>query len=68
MTLGNLVRGLQIIAKYAGDGYCMAAEHDQVWAGTDASAKNDMTPEDVAELEAIDWNWDEDVGSWMAFV
>lgn len=58
MKLKDFIAGLMIIAKYAKEEHCIAAEHDQFWAG-DGSP---MTTEDEARMVALGWFLDEDMG------
>jgi hypothetical protein len=57
--------GLNILAKYSDNGD-FAAEHDQIWAGIDAS-EMEIDEEDLKELDDLGWFIDEEFDSWSHF-
>lgn len=64
MTLGNLLEGMQIVAKYEKPGaYCVSAEHDQIWCG---AYDLPLSDEDKKRMEELGWFEAED--SWSALV
>jgi hypothetical protein len=65
VTIGKIIAGLTIIAKYTGKGdFPCAAEHDIFYAGPSDLA---MSDEDRAELERLGWFIDKESDSWAAF-
>ena len=65
MTIGKLIEGLQLLASCEEkglDAYCVAAEHDTLYAGPVLS----KVPDEIGKkLEALGWHKDDD--SWAAF-
>ena len=61
----RIVEGLNILSKYS-DGGDFSAEHDQIWAGSDAS-NMDISEEDLERLEELNWFLDEEYDSWSHF-
>ncbi len=70
MTIQEMIAGLTIIeraeTKAGESGYCISANHDEVFAGG-ATGKALMSPEELAELERLHWHWDDTYESWSAF-
>lgn len=65
-TLGKLIEGLQIIAKYTSpDGHCVDAEHDHLHAGPEGLI---VSEEDRKRLAALGWWLDVEFDSWAVFV
>ena len=63
MRLADILEGMQIIAKYAGDDqYCVQAEHDELFCG---STDLPLTEEDKKRMKDLGW-MDHD-GSWSCF-
>lgn len=58
----KVITGLVIMNKY--DGVEISAEHDIIYAGPD----EDMSKEDVKELEQLGWFFDEEYECWAHFV
>lgn len=66
-TINQVVGGLKIFTKYTGDMVDICAQHDVIYAGRDAASS--LTPEDIAELENLEWFLgDEGDGAWAIFV
>jgi hypothetical protein len=66
-TLNQVIKGLEILVKYSGDGsHSICAEHDIIYAGPDV--KEDLRDEDRKALEELGWHWAEDADSWARFV
>lgn len=65
--MNRILKGLQIIQKYEKNGY-FAAEHDQIWVGNDdGSTVIQMTEEDAARMEELDWFVDSGLNVWSHF-
>lgn len=62
-SINQLRRGLDILAKYCDpDDTCgCCAEHDEVFAGYDASN------EDKKVLDELGWSFDDESGGWHHF-
>jgi hypothetical protein len=58
----KIADGLKLLAKYDATGYGTCMEHDQIWAGPDAS--EDVSVEDADALLALGWFEDGDVARW----
>lgn len=66
MKLADVTEGLQILLKYAGnDQYCIAAEHDEIWAGNDEWS---LSAEDKARMEELGWSCLEEGMGWHAWI
>ena len=66
-TIDQVIKGLQIIAKYSGpDSRSIGAAHDIIYAGPDV--KEDLTEEDKKALEELSWYWESDADSWACLV
>ena len=64
MTIGNLAKGLAILAKHTGENsYNVGAEHDVLLVGPEVAVSAD----DEKALTAMGWFVNDD-GSWQAFV
>ena len=64
MKLQNFIEGLQIIAKYEKEEFCLRAEHDQFWVSETALPLSD---EDSAKMLELGWFKDEYADGWNAF-
>lgn len=62
MKLADAIEGMQIIAKYTQDQYCLQGEHDQVFCG---DYNLPLTPEERGRLEEL--GWFEEAGSWSFY-
>lgn len=63
MKLADIIEGMQIVAKHAGDDqYCVQAEHDQLYCG---SSDLPLSDEEKARMKQLGW-MDGD-GSWSCF-
>lgn len=66
-TINEVLKGLQIIAKYEKEDPCgVSAEHDIIYAGWTVSDK--LSQEDRDQLEQLGWHWDSSIDSWARFV
>ncbi len=65
MTMTKLKEGLEILLKY-GDGN-IAAEHDEIFAGSDGKSIIDVSEEDRQSLDKSGWMWDERYDCWRHF-
>jgi len=63
-TINQVLEGLKIFAKYGGDEYLVAAEHDVIFAGP----WEPLSEEDNKRLEELGWHFDEYADSWAKFV
>ena len=64
-TLGNLIEGLQIIAKYVPTTHhCVDAEHDHLHAGPEGL---EVSEADRKRLGALGWYLDVEFDSWAVF-
>lgn len=64
MTLGNMIEGMQIVAKHAGsDVYCVQAKHNQMWCG---GFDLPLSAQEKARMLELGWFEAED--SWSCFV
>ena len=64
--MNRVLEGLQILAKYFHDGdFC--AEHDVIYAGSDASDV-EISEDDLNRLDELGWSIDEGLDSWYKFV
>lgn len=61
----EIKEGLEILLKYAPDGYC-DAQHDILY-GPMKSSVAPITTEDREQLKALGWHWDDEGGGWAAF-
>lgn len=69
MTITDFIAGLEIIAKHeAPDAYCVAAEHDAVYAGCVSETLRKHTKADLLELKRRGWLIDRGADAWRAFV
>ncbi len=69
-TLKDVIGGLQIVAKYCKNGMdedSTAAEHDILYAGVSGD-KDAMSPEDIAQLDQLGWNWNDEYRCWAKWV
>jgi hypothetical protein len=69
MKISHAIEGLKIFAKYdklGEQGFLVAAEHDVLYGSTQDPGA--MTDVDLFVLDALGWEWDEDVEAWMGFV
>ena len=64
-TLGKLIEGLQIIAKYPGTSRCVDAGHDFITAGPEGLI---VSEGDRKRLEALGWWLDKEFDVWGVFV
>lgn len=67
MRIENIVKGLQIMIDAGASGYCLQAEHDQIWAGDEKSDIN-LTDEQKTQLDILGWFFDKEVYCWSAYV
>lgn len=63
-TLNEVIEGLQIFLKSGGEASNICAEHDIIYASSDA----DLSKEDEKALEELGWFVDKESGSWARFV
>lgn len=64
MKLGDIIEGIQILARYEKKGFDArgsCAEHDQVWIG---NCKTPVDEEDRKRLVAMGWFFDRNVDRW----
>ncbi len=52
MKLANIIEGMQIIAKYTKNEYCVHAEHDQMWCG---EYDLPLSEEDSNHMNRLGW-------------
>ena len=64
--MNHVLEGLQILAKYFPDGD-ISAEHDIIYAGGDNSDV-EISEEDLARLDELDWFIDSEANCWAKFV
>ncbi len=64
--LEKISRGLQIIGRLNSNNDTFCAEHDEVWAY--GLTREQLSVEDLKELEELGWEWDEDNDGWHHFV
>ena len=64
-TLGKLIEGLQIIAKYTPvTDHCVEHAHGVLWAGPEGLV---VSEDDRARLKAIGWDLDPVHDAWYVF-
>lgn len=61
----DILNGLLIFNKYEPD-CSTSAEHDEFRAGSEIT-KRDATTEELVELEALNWMWDEENDCYLHF-
>lgn len=64
MKIEDLLTGVKIIAKYD-DGYCVAAEHDQIYVGDYECTHDLMTS--AERVKMIGAGWFKAEGAWSHF-
>ena len=57
--MGDLIKALQIFLKYDDSRWPCHCEHDELWICGDKYTKDDISEEDVAELDRLGFFWDE---------
>jgi hypothetical protein len=62
-TIRSVLRGLELLAKYEPEA-SVDAQHDELFSG--GPPPDEMSPDDVAELDSLGWLHDEDDG-WSRF-
>jgi hypothetical protein len=65
-TLQALIDALLIFRKYGNPKWPTNTGHDVLYVKGPEPDK--MTPEDVGELDRLNFNWDEDIESWSSYV
>ncbi len=65
--MGNLIKALQIFLKYGNSNYPTHCEHDEMWICGDEYTKDNISEEDVAELDRLGFFWDEEDEGFKSF-
>jgi hypothetical protein len=61
----NLIKALQIFLKYGNPTYPTTCEHDTLYVvGYD---DKEFSKDDIAELNKLGFEYDEELGSWVSF-
>jgi hypothetical protein len=60
-TIAKVINGLMILAKY--EGVVIAAEHDEIFAVPDNP--DDVSNEDIKELDALGWYFSATQDCWI---
>lgn len=67
MKVKEFIEGLNIMAPYLKDDYSLRCDHDEFWIGSETEFKP-MPALDLAKLDKLGWEWDDDADGYHANV